>query len=238
MEDSPSYTPASGAPARIPGSEARELFISAFAGAWQDACATGPNADAPSVLARYRRGGKRWTYCMLGDSEDWPRTPVVRDAITRYARARHYDPREDSLRIRRESAIGSFDVSFAGGAEGCPTSRNPYHFARRFELVLEHENEPARIHEEFWKLLKIRSDLAVLIGYQPSDLKVGPDVRMLSTIGDQMRAAVNEDPSIDAERFLVILGESMVPEQKPWLSWRAYMFDRSGESSHAAGKVL
>lgn len=222
-------------PARPAASAARGLFERAFVMAWHSAIQALPTTT--SLLDRYHFEPRSWSGCMvaLNHWTDWPttRVPVLHDAMFRYACARGYKPDEFQKRLGIERL--TIDLTFSGGGEGRPAEVSRYHYARRFELLVEHENDPASIYVEAWKLLKIRADLAVLIGYEPRDGH-RPRATPIDAVEAQVQAAVDENTGVEPQRLLVILGTSVT--QAPWVHWRAYGFDDIGRLIDRAGREI
>lgn len=195
---------------------AKSGFLEIFRSVWHEYRTRVPSKALHSLFGC----DAEWTRCMLGYLEAEAGLPVLHDVVARYARWRGYSEDVPDRIVAQEL---KFDLTLAGGVKGFPPSRTRFGYPQRFEVLLEHENDWTSIHEEVWKLLMVRSDLAVLVSYLPSGKR---ETRFLDQAIEMIRMAATADPAARADRLLFVIGHREA-EGAP-INWFVFDFNSAG----------
>jgi hypothetical protein len=124
------------------------------------------------------------------------------------------------LGLQHQREYYTIDCLFVAEADydeyGCP---------RRFEAIIEHENDPKGTQDEMRKLLHFNAPLKVLITYSRAGQTHGEGIENhLERFTTMIEASGSKDVACSSQRILIIFGDK--PEAET--TWRSYLYARDG----------
>lgn len=128
------------------------MFFQAFSQAWHGRY-SGANKDQIDQLYK---DSKPWSKFLLGDTKESIDSPKSLFGETANILRNHFG---DIKAIRREDY--KIDMMIVGG-ECCPPWAEHWGYASRCMVMIEHENDMTRCHEELYNLIVRRGELKVL----------------------------------------------------------------------------
>ena len=173
-----------------------------FCKAW---CAVWEKKDKNKCLSNQFSGEGSWgdwTEAMLTDKKEAFLKQVKCKLAGTLSREMYYWD-EELFRV---------DVGFVSECNDYMNTDGKYTYPLFFDVLIEHENNMHKIHEEMWKLIFVRSPLKVIVSY--GHLKDGVQEKINECIG-YLQNANAAFPENEDTRYLFIIGNH-VDEKIRW----------------------